>query len=444
MTTTKWMLTSSFTTILLLGCGGGDSGDDTGTANSGGSSNNPINTQLTLNTVVTNKCNVQSPKPGVEVLFHNAQGDVIAEHVTDSNGLLTTEWPSDAKHVTTVALNYFTRNYGFRTLSIDTIMDTKGGDLGVIHFTDNRYTLDCDCKDVTFFVQNLIESSPESKLNIGGGQEYLTPYTQDFSLEWCDAKGPIDIQLVAADHQSSQAGQIDLTNLDEYTLSLDDFNHVGVMVNDPVNSRDDDIHAYSSGGWDSYNYANEPIFIYPTIAEHHYVSSSITKQIKVYDTVGYSANSAIRKLDKQGNVSSEIVLDVNNAFSKEAYSLYETIRSQQAPYQYDFSNTSDDIAFTEIALGGRNGDGNVSWRLHGGIRGTIPNFSFTPSLDATIHMISSQSIRVVVKRYGDKKTLDEWRTLFVEQSRMADPELSPLTTESNLMGLGFYDIEYTY
>jgi hypothetical protein len=59
-------------------------------------------------------------------------------------------------------------------------------------------------------------------------------------------------------------------------------------------------------------------------------------------------------------------------------------------------------------------------------------------------MISSQSIRVVVKRYGDKKTLDEWRTLFVEQSRMADPELSPLTTESNLMGLGFYDIEYTY
>jgi hypothetical protein len=443
MRTTKWMLTSSFTSILLLGCGGG-SGDDAGTANSGDPSNNPINTQLTLNTVVTNKCNVQSPKAGVEVLFHNAQGDVIAEHVTDSNGLLTTEWPSDAKHITTVALNYFTRNYGFRTLSIDTIMDTKGGDLGVIHFTNLSYAPDCDCKDVTFFVQNLIESSPDSKLNIGGGQGYLTPYTADYSLEWCDVQGPIDIQLTAADNQSSQAGQIDLTNLDEYTLNLDDFNHVGVMVNDPVNSSDDNIHAYSSGSWDSYNYANEPIFIYPTIAEHYYVSSNITKQIKVYDTVGYSANSAIRKLDQQGNASSEIVLDVNNAFSKEAYSLYETIRSQQAPYQYDFSNASDDIAFSEILLGGRNGDGGVVWRLHGGIRGTIPNFSFTPSLEASINVLGDRYIRFLATSYGDKKTLDEWRRLEVEQSRMADPDLSPLSKGSDVMNLGFYNVEYTY
>ena len=216
------------------------------------------------------------------------------------------------------------------------------------------------------------------------------------------------------------------------------------MVNDPVNSSEDDIHAYSSGSWDSYNYANEPIFIYPTIGEHYYVSSNITKQIKVYDTVGYSANSAIRKLDQQGNASSEIVLNVNNAFSKEAYSLYETIRSQQAPYQYDFSNASDEIAFSEIVLGGRNGDGSVVWRLHGGIRGTIPNFSFPTSLEARINILVDPYILFLAKSYGDKKTLDEWRRLAVEQSRMADSDLSPLSKESDVMNLGFYSVEYSY
>lgn len=435
MNLNKWTLTITIA-MFLTACGGGDNSDDS--SNTGNSSSNDGISQLKLNTVVANRCGIESPKSGVQVLFHDAVGNVIEEHKTDLQGELEVDWPSNAMHFSTVAENYTTASFSFKTLSVDTIMDFEGGDFGVINFTDRRDTVGCNCKKVSFPFQTLAEDAPDTWLYLGDAKFNLNPYSYNPPVEWCDGKGAMDIQLISADGQTSLAGSVDLSGIDEYILSLDDFTQVGVMVDTAAISSAHDIFGYSTDGWSNNTFATEPVFVYPTMSEYNYVSSFIGEQIQIGKATAFSKVTSKYKVDSQGKTSQVMLWDVHSGFKSAAYSFVKEFATEKAPYQYDFSNISNEIALTHFILNARYGGGIAEWSLWGGVSGIMPDISLPSELEAIFGSLEEPNLWVGVRSYGDEKSLAEWRMLLAERSRMKDPELSPLNKETNYMSVDFY------
>ncbi|MGS0689417.1 hypothetical protein [Shewanella sp. 0m-4] len=432
MTTRKWTLTA-LSALVLTACGGG--GDDSsGSTGNGGSSGGNV-PQITLNTVVDNQCGIEQPKSGVKVFVHNNTGDIIAEYVTDADGALTADWPSNAKHITLTADNqYYYKD--LPTLKVISNVNVEAGDLGITYFRDDNNDEGCNCKQVEFPVQSLIEDAPDSLLYLGGSSYELTPFTRSPLIEWCDGVGPIDVQLIAADGQSSLGGSIDLTDKTQYTLNMSDFTQQGVVV-DYVNPYDARIlYARSFEGWTNYS-QNDPVFVYPTLTNSSYVWPARMGQEYIGNVTANSYSSARHLVTSEGKTSPIMLWDPANGFSDAVYSLFSEISTGQAPYQYDFSNVSTDIALTHMSLSGDIDNGDAEWIIWGGVSGSMPDIKLPADLDAKFDSLNYPRLQIGVRGYGSEKPLSEWRKLLAERSRMADGQLSVLDYETNYMRLSF-------
>ena len=428
MTTTKWTLTV-LSALVLTACGGGD--DSSGSAGNGGSAGGNI-PQITLNTVTSNWCGIETPKAGVDVFVHNNAGDLIAEYITDSNGALTADWPSNAKHLTLTANNqsYYKDQ---PTLTVISHVDVEAGDQGVKHFWDDNDRTGCDCNNVEFPVQSLVADAPDSKLYLGGSSYELTPFSSSPTVEWCDGAGPIDVQLVAADGQSSLGGSIDLTNKTEYALSLTDFTHEGVAV-DYVNPYDARIlYARSFEGWTNYS-QDDLVFVYPTLTNSSYVWPARMGQEHVGNVTADSYSSARHRVASDGTTSPIMMWDPANGYSDAVYALFNEIATGKAPYQYDFTGVSN-VALTHMSLFGDLDNGDAEWVIWGGASGSMPDLKLPTALDAKFDSLYSARLQIGVRGYGSEKPLSEWRKLLVERSRLGERGTSALDSETNYMRL---------
>ncbi len=434
MTVKTWTITA-ISALVLTACGGGDSANVDGGGSSGGSSGGNV-PQITLNTIVGNKCGIEQPKSGVKVFVHNNAGDVINEYQTDSEGALTADWPNNAKHLTLAANNYYYSYNDMPTLRVFSNVDVESGDQGIIYFTDNRDQDDCNCKQVEFPIQSLIASAPDSILYLSGKSYELTPFTSSPSIEWCDGAGPIDIQLISADGQSSLGGSIDLSSKSEYVLNVTDFPHEGVAVDyvNPYSARP--LYALSFEGWRNHS-QDSLVFIYPSLSNQSYVWPAQMGQEYIGNTTADSYSSALHQVTAEGKTSSIELWDPANGFADSVYSLFNEISTGQAPYQYDFSNVSTDIGLTHMTLSGDTGDGSAEWIIWGGVSGSMPDLKLPTDLNAKFDSLYSPRLQIGVRGYGSEKPLSEWRKLLAERSRMGEGEVSILNYETNYMRLTF-------
>ncbi|MCL1137697.1 hypothetical protein [Shewanella pneumatophori] len=437
MTAKKWTLTA-LSALVLTACGGGDSSSDSGGNNgsSGGSSDGSA-PQITLNTVTSNWCGIEKPKAGVDVFVHNSTGDIIAEYVTDSSGGLTADWPSNAKHLTLTANNQSYYN-DLPTLTVISHVDVEAGDQGITYFWDDNDQAGCDCKYVDFPVQSLIADAPDSRLYLGGSSYELTAFSSSPTVEWCDGAGTMDVQLIAADGQSSLGGSIDLTNKTEYPLSLNDFTHEGVAV-DYVNPYDARIlYALSFDGWRNYS-QDDLVFVYPTLTNKSYVWPARYGQEYIGNATADSYSSARHLVTAEGETSPIMLWDPANGYSDAVYALFNEISTGKAPYQYDFTGISN-VAMTHMTLSGDIDNGDAEWTIWGGASGSMPDLKLPTALDAKFDSLYSARLQIGVRGYGSEKPLSEWRKLLVERSAMAGNEISVLDYETNYMRLSF-DLE---
>ena len=428
--TTKWTLTA-LSTLILTACGGGDDSSDS--ADNGGSSGGNV-PQITLNTVSTNWCGIEKPKAGVDVFVHNNAGDIIAQYVTDSNGALTADWPGNARHLTLTANNqsYYKEQ---PTLTVISNVDVEAGDQGITHFWDDNDQVSCDCKQVEFSVQSLIADAPDSQLYLGSQRYELTPFSTSPKVEWCDGAGPIDVQLVAADGQSSLAGSIDLADKTEYTLSLDDFIHQGVAV-DYVNPYDARVlYARSFEGWSNYS-QDDLVFVYPTLTNSSYVWPVRIGQEYVGNLTADSYSSARHRVNSEGKTSAIMLWDPADGFSDAVYALFNEISTGKAPYQYDFNSTSN-VAMAHMTLSGELDNGDAEWTIWGGASGSMPDLKLPTALDTKFDSLYSARLQIGVRGYGLEQSLSTWRMLLAERSRMDEKGTSALDYETNYMQLSF-------
>ncbi|ABV88708.1 hypothetical protein [Shewanella pealeana] len=433
MTVKKWTLTA-ISALAITACGGG--GDDSGSSDNGGSSSGNV-PKITLNTVVSNWCGIEKPKSGVDVFVHNNAGDIIAEYVTDGDGALTADWPSNAKHLTLTANN---QSYykDLPTLTVISNVAVEAGDQGITHFWDDNDQAGCDCKYVEFPVQSLITDAPDSMLYLGGTSHELTPFTSSLSVEWCDGAGPIDVQLVAADGQSSLAGSIDLADKTEYTLSMSDFTHEGVAV-DYVNPYDARIlYARSFEGWTNFS-QDDLVFVYPTLTDSSYVWPARMGQEYVGNVAADSYSSARHRVNSEGKTSPIMLWDPANGYSDAVYALFSEISTGKAPYDYDFRGVSN-VALTHMTLSGDLDNGDAEWTIWGGASGSMPDLKLPAALDARFDSLYYARLQIGVRGYGSEKPLSEWRKLLVERNRMDERGTSALDYETNYMRLSF-DLE---
>ncbi|PKH62461.1 hypothetical protein CXF83_19195 [Shewanella sp. Choline-02u-19] len=428
MTAKKWTLTA-ISALILTACGGGD--DSSGSAENGGASggNEP---QITLNTVVNNKCGIETPKSGVNVFVHNNAGDIIAEYVTNSAGALTADWPSNAKHITLTAENhiYYKDQPELKVMST---VDVEAGDLGVTYFRDDNNEEGCNCKQVEFPVQSLIADAPDSMLYLGGNSFELMPFASNPKVEWCDGTGPIDVQLVAADGHSSLAGSIDLSNQTQYTLGLSDFTHEGVAVDyvNPNNARY--LYALSFDGWRNFS-QNDLVFVYPTLTIKSYVWPAVYGQEYVRNKLAESYSSARHLVTSEGTTSPVMLWDPANGFADSVNALLAEISTGQAPYQYDFTSVGD-VALTHMTLSGSTDDGHAEWAIWGGASGSMPDLKLPTALDAKFDSLNLPNLRIGIRGYDSVKPLNEWRRLLADRNHMTDDEISVLDYQTNYMEL---------
>lgn len=227
---------------------------------------------------------------------------------------------------------------------------------------------------------SLIADAPDSLLYLGGRSYELTPFTSSPSIEWCDGTGPIDVQLIAADGQSSLAGSIDLTDKIQYTLGLSDFTHQGVAV-DYVNPYDARIlYARSFQGGTNYS-QDDLVFVYPTLTDSSYVWPARMSQEYIGNVSADSYSSARHRVTSEGQTSPIMLWDTANGFSDAVYLLFNEIATGQAPYQYDFSGVGN-VALTHMSLSGDIDSGDADWTVWGGASGSMPDLKLPANLDA--------------------------------------------------------------
>ncbi|MCL1049643.1 hypothetical protein L2755_08430 [Shewanella abyssi] len=418
---------------LLTACGGGSD-------NSTNSTNNTQapERQLSLNTIKRDGCGQKSPIANIKVLIHNQSGDVIKEYATDTQGQLQVDWPADAKHVTVAGNDYDYQ--GNRTLYINTELDVEPGDLGATLFFAYTDETNCNCKQVDFSLQTLIEDAPDSTLYLENNNFQLAPDLSSPQLEWCESYGDMSIQLIAADGATSMAGAFDLTEVSNIEPTLDDFTATGVEVN--VDFSNHSARAYSRTGWSNYNDnlgVNQPIFIYPALTSDNYARYHDYSTAQVGNIEAYTYATATVKVNSEGDTIRHLQLrEVTTDLTDAIYSLFASISDNQPPYQYDFSNADSNIAFTQISVTGQTDTGRSYWVIKGGVSGEMPDFRLSTDLEAELASLQAEKVHIDVQSYGSKKSLSEWRKLTAARGEMENSYLSPLSDESHFMQFSFY------
>ncbi|MDB2387174.1 hypothetical protein N9W21_07510 [Shewanella sp.] len=263
------------------------------------------------------------------------------------------------------------------------------------------------------------------------------------STTWCDNYDDKSIQLIAADHSSSMAGDINLSNVSNLSLTLENFTSPGVEVN--VDWDNHITSAYAKEGWSNTNTntnvlhgGNAPVFIYPGLTNNNYVRYIERDEVYVGNATAEFYTHSYTKVDSEGETTNDLQLwELSNNFTDALYKVLTSFASNQLPYQYDFSNADNNIAFSRITLFGAIDTGSAEWVFSGGVSGEIPDFDLTQALEAELASLHSAELRVSLQGFSGYKPLNEWRKLATAINEMDNNYLSPLNDEGRFMHFTF-------
>lgn len=411
-------------TFMLSGCGGGTSTDVAKNPVPNTSSGSTTD-KFMLDAVRYNQCYIETAYQGVDVIFHDAQGNVVGANKTDSNGHFEAILPNTVKHVSVAGTKIFTDNDP--TLVIQTYLDIQNIDIGKVRYIDSSDKNNCDCHTVTLDLSELNITAPEHYLT----SNYLLRETlsnsgkQSETIEHCDATGPLDLLLTSPDQSEVSAAYIDLTNINELTLTRAHFEHQGVLV---YAEKPDDVYTFESRAFTNNTYKfrngtsinrNEALFIFPNINTTNLLLA-YSHQVDYENGLRVDTSRYAREpIALSGDVDFLEVPELNEDFNNAVFSLVNEVAFNEAPYDFDFSYISSFMDGAELEIQWSNSDSSkVYWSILGGTSGTIPDFDIGDLTLSNDDQIIDMQLVVYLYGYGLHLNLNESRKKLAQRSRL--------------------------
>jgi hypothetical protein len=226
--------------VLALNACGGGSGTSSATTPMPTPTPTPTvhPSSLTLDTVVYDGCYKEKPLPGVEVVLHDSEGDIVADYQTDEQGHLDVEWPEGAMHVTVIGPNYTYLNGRTR---INTTLNVSTADLGKFrYFTNeqsfgNSQNIRLDTSELNSQYKGYAFESRYSNFEIGS--------TSGDNITFCEGTGPLEITLYSK--SESLAGWLTITDQSSIKLIPENFTEIGVPIIAALTELIDDSDIFS-------------------------------------------------------------------------------------------------------------------------------------------------------------------------------------------------------
>jgi hypothetical protein len=411
--------------LFLSACGGG-SGETKSNPPPADGGNTPPTAQgkFSLDTVKSNYCGIESPYPGVEVLVHDEEGEIITSLATDSQGKLEAEWPVDAAHVTVIGE---AKGSGKQVTEITSKLNTGPIDLGVFSFTDSQSKVGCNCRDVRLELGELEASYPDYQFYSSFQTRFLSP-SAEMMVEVCDNDDTIDVMLKSDSAAHAIAGQLTIGVESGFVLKPEDFTAEGVPVE--VNLAVPDATEFA-GNWYSVSWdkrkgqwyhttqdlANpDNLFVFPELSEVNIVryfagDSGIVDGLDfIMGTLSY------RTVSDSGEAEAYTPMFPDQGLAEGFISFSDAVTGQ-GDTMFDFTVFNEKVNTFRLDIGVvDSNNGRLSWLIVAPPKGKIPDLDLPQVYQSRIESGEISSIQFLLSAYGSS-SYDDYLREYTEASR---------------------------
>ncbi|MCF6437847.1 hypothetical protein L1077_00130 [Pseudoalteromonas luteoviolacea] len=368
---------------------------------------------------VFNGCAGEEPKPNVNIVFHDAEGAVVAEATSNEDGIFKESIPTNAKHISIVDLDVKDRLvYGSKVV---THMDIEDGlNLGTISVSAPQAYQNCtaptvsSCRTLRVDYTEIESTYPNYSVITQRGHILGLPISDHLvagpglsEIENCTGDDVFRFALVSPDGSIAKAAQVEPSHyITPLTIELvaEDFIYDGV----PVDNEEDDFAGNASiVSYKKTQESDQPYdvtfsvsttamqFIFPDLADAHQYRARWDEEVTVGEyTVDryYASRSSITETGQlefeppthytKGIEAGFLSGNMNNSFS----------------FDYDFSNLDDRFHAVSWYLNPTDSAGeSVNWNVVSDTSGTIPAFQFGELLDINSAEFSAmQSFEIAI------------------------------------------------
>ncbi|KZN67089.1 hypothetical protein [Pseudoalteromonas luteoviolacea] len=391
ITLTRSLLSAAI--ILSLGGCGGSSSDNK-------SENNPLTPTvekvaektIQLKTAYRG-CEKDEVQPNIDIVFHNANGEVVATAKTDAEGKYTGTVPEAAKHVSAIGAGA-----GADTNKVFTFMEIdEGVNLGTIYFArpgshptcpiESDYS--CDTVDVD--LSELAAVYPGYQLVDENRvlEHALSNSSHTIGVPKCESNGTHHFALVSPSGDEAVAARVPVKNVSFDSLKSEAFTHEGIKVSTKSYISDGSARIMSlepegsNGAYDMGFFVPEDYmpFVFPSLESTFNYRISRHEDLYTgssdFNTSSYIVSRTV--IADDGTVDVELPVNVNHDFGS---TFFAGNVNNNFNFSYDFSHVDKRLHMLRLNFDFTTTNGqSVGWEVQGNVAGTLPDFQFGDALD---------------------------------------------------------------
>ncbi|QSX41031.1 hypothetical protein [Shewanella cyperi] len=415
------------TLVLALAACGGSGGDSSGSGSnsSGGNGSGGSTPRLTLDTrAKASACDISAPKAGVDVIAHKADGSILAQYKTDSQGHLDISWGSDAHHLTIASQISVAGDW-----DIQTSLEQQAGDVGRLTYIDTSLDGQCDCTSFNIDSSEIDASFPSHNLylqgvNIGG--------YGGWSEQVCKNNGTFaPLNLVLVPKESSVPGYAAVVDLNavagtQVTLGaalFDGAANQGTLLNVAANVSDYRLRTFSlteQGRQNRLYWNNQQAYVFPELYANNLLE--MVQKVNLADVaegrMTYSSLQRKRVVDASATQSMALAQN-SQLMSDEVGGILAAIMND-TQVDYDFSATGSGRDHMLITLWAH----EVHWNIDGPLKGTIPALDLPENVQQAFESLTEPAIYFGSYGYGHSWNIHQWRSFLAQKSRLDSEDLS--------------------
>ncbi|MBQ4814347.1 hypothetical protein J8M20_23485 [Pseudoalteromonas luteoviolacea] len=391
----KIMLTRSLLSAAIIlslsGCGGSSSDNS--------STNSPITPTvekvvektIQLETVYRG-CENDEAMPNIDIVFHNANGEVVAIAKTDVEGKYTGKVPETAKHVSAI-------ESGAQTNQVFTYMEiSEGVNLGKIYFEKPSSLPLCpseigrSCESMDVDVTDLAAMYSGYKLVNSNGYTIteLGGFRSSVDLTYCEGEEFSYLAVVSPSGDEAVAAKVSAEDIKLQRLKNDAFTHEGIKISTPMHLDYDSMGIYSltdgSSGQRKYEevfftFDDTLPFIFPSLAKYNNYRLSNVEQLNLgnndFRSRVYTYSRSM--IANDGTVDLELPVAVDHDLGA---AFFAGNANNSFEITYDFSHLDNRLNMLRWSFDfTTTHEQSVQWSIQSDVVGTLPDLQFGDVLD---------------------------------------------------------------
>ncbi|MBM7071122.1 hypothetical protein JQC92_03565 [Shewanella sp. 202IG2-18] len=402
--------------ILLAGCGGSGGGKEEKPPQGV----NPTTPVVTAEVKFTSSCEVEEPAEGIRFIAHGADGSIIDEIKTDSEGKVSIPWDGDKKHLTIA----FEEDDGGAT-QVTTRLELSEGDLGVQRIYRSNLDEQCECKTLSFDISDIENQLFNTDLYLENRK-----YQDGDTRTICKTNGRYPLISFSAVSQDSsippRSNTLDYNNYpDEPTRvrldssmffadisrsSMLDVNYISSSLD--VRKR---TFAETRDGRKAWLKWDEQPYIFPNLYENNFVTGGLFEYVESSDNGDIYYSSQRRK--RVGSTAGTITIEVpeNQSLMLEKTVELLVALTEDSQITYDFTDIGAGRSLVSLNLSLSNG---ASWQVRSPLSGVLPDLELPEDVKSAFEATDSADFYLTVFGYHSGLNANEFRRKTAEINRM--------------------------